>query len=105
MTGAASRVPPTATAFAHRARHYDFLILSQWDDPADTTRNVEWTRTYFDSMAPFLEQGVYANNLTAEEGIDRVRSAYGPNYERLASLKSKYDLGNLFKLNHNVPPP
>jgi FAD/FMN-containing dehydrogenase len=104
MTGVASRVPATATAFPHRDRHYDFLILSQWDDPADTSRNTDWTRTLFDAMAPFLEQAVYANNLGNEEGVDRVRSAYGPNYARLAELKSKYDSGNLFRLNHNVAP-
>jgi FAD/FMN-containing dehydrogenase len=33
ITGAASRVPPAATAFAHSARQYDFLILSQWERP------------------------------------------------------------------------
>lgn len=104
MTGAASRVPPTATAFPHRDRHYDFLVLSQWDDPADTGRNTEWTRALFDAMGPYLEAGVYANNLGGEEGVDRVRAAYGPNFARLSALKSTYDSGNLFRLNHNVPP-
>jgi hypothetical protein len=33
MTGVASRMDPRATAFAHRDRQYDFLILSQWLDP------------------------------------------------------------------------
>jgi hypothetical protein len=104
MSGVASRVPPTATAFPHRDRHYDFLILSQWEDPADTSRNTDWTRTLFDSMTPFLEQGVYANNLGGEESDDRVKSAYGPNYARLAALKARYDSGNLFRLNHNIAP-
>src|SRR5262249_13351033 len=104
MTGAASRVPPTATAFPHRDRHYDFLILSQWENPADTDRTTERTRRLFDAMTPFLEPGVYANNLGGEEGVDRVKSAYGPNYERLAALKQEFDPGNLFRLNHNIAP-
>jgi hypothetical protein len=103
MTGAASRVDRAATAFAHRARQYDFLILSQWDDPADSPRNIAWTRSLFEAMGPFLERGVYVNDL-GEEGEDRVRAAYGGNYERLTVVKAKYDPTNLCRLNHNVRP-
>ena len=104
MHGAASRVDPTATAFPHRDEHYDFLILSQWADPAESERNVEWTRSLFEAMDPFFEEGVYVNNL-GDEGEDRVRAAYGANYERLLDLKGKYDPTNLFRLNQNIPPP
>jgi FAD/FMN-containing dehydrogenase len=103
MGGVASRVAPNATAFAHRARHYDLLMLSQWEDPADTERNVAWTRACFAAMEPFLEGGVYANNL-GDEGQDRVRAAYGANYDRLAALKTRYDPTNLFRVNQNVKP-
>jgi hypothetical protein len=103
MCGAASRVDPAATAFAHRARQYDLNILSQWTDPVDTPRNVAWTRAFFAAMEPFLERAVYANNL-GDEGDDRVRAAYGANYDRLAVLKAAYDPANLFRLNQNVKP-
>lgn len=103
MCGAASRVDPTATAFAHRARQYDLNILSQWADPADAPRNVAWTRGFFAAMEPFLERAVYANNL-GDEGGDRVRAAYGANYDRLAALKAGYDPANLFRFNQNVKP-
>ena len=33
-----------------------------------------------------------------------VRAAYGPNYDRLAALKSKYDTTNFFRLNQNIKP-
>ena len=39
ITGAASRIAPAATAFAHRGRLYNFLILSQWDDPSHSPGN------------------------------------------------------------------
>jgi FAD/FMN-containing dehydrogenase len=102
ITGAASRVPATATAFAHRARQYDFLILSQWDDPADSPANMRWTRELFDAMSPHFH-GVYVNNL-GEEGSNRVQDAYGVNYDRLASVKATYDPDNLFRLNQNIQP-
>jgi FAD/FMN-containing dehydrogenase len=103
VCGAASRVPPAATAFPHRGQLYDFLILSQWDDAADSADNISWTQRLFEAMQPFLESAVYANNL-GEEGTDRVRAAYGPNYSRLAAIKAQYDPANVFRLNHNINP-
>jgi FAD/FMN-containing dehydrogenase len=103
MCGVASRVDSTVTAFAHRARQYDMLILSQWDDPEETPRNIAWTRSLFEAMEPFLARAVYSNNL-GDEGEARIRSAFGSNYERLAMLKAKYDPTNLFHLNQNIKP-
>jgi FAD/FMN-containing dehydrogenase len=103
MHGAASRVDPAATAFPHRDEHYDFMILSQWSDPADSERNIQWTREFFEAMQPFLERGAYVN-LMGEEGEEAVKEAYASNYERLAALKSKYDPTNFFSLNHNIKP-
>ena len=104
MTGVASRVDPAATAFAHRAEQYDFLILSQWDDPADSPDNTAWTRALFEAMQPFLEPSVYMNNL-GDEGPTRVRAAYGTNYDRLAQVKATYDPDNLFRFNPTSSPP
>jgi hypothetical protein len=103
MHGAASRVDPAATAFPHRDEHYDLIILSQWADPTDSAKNIEWTRAFFDAMQPFFERGVYVNNL-GEEGEDRVKAAYGANYDRLLSLKNKYDPTNHFRFNQNIEP-
>ena len=103
MHGVASRVAPSATAFAHRGEQYDFLILSQWSDPADTESNLEWTEALFEAMQPHMEGSVYVNNL-CEEGQGRVRAAYGDNYARLTALKTSYDPDNLFRVNQNVKP-
>ena len=39
-----------------------------------------------------------------EKETDRVKMAYGPNYERLAQIKRKYDPDNLFRSNQNILP-
>jgi hypothetical protein len=103
MHGAASRVQWSETAFPHRHRQYDFLILSQAADLDTLAENVIWTRALFEAMQPFLQRAVYANNL-GQEGDVRVKAAYGANYDRLATVKSKYDPTNLFRQNHNVRP-
>jgi FAD/FMN-containing dehydrogenase len=47
---------------------------------------------------------VYVNFMPEDEAA-RVRpGAYGPNYERLARVKAKYDPDNLFRMNQNVAP-
>jgi FAD/FMN-containing dehydrogenase len=99
----ASRVAPSATAFPHRAEQYDFLILSQWSEAADSDRNVQWTRALFEAMQPHLEESVYVNNL-GDEGPERVLAAYGENYPRLAAMKRTYDPDNLFRANQNIDP-
>jgi hypothetical protein len=52
-------------------------------------------------VRPFSVGGVYVNYLS-QEGQDRVREAYGPNYERLVALKNKYDPTNFFRVNQNI---
>jgi FAD/FMN-containing dehydrogenase len=103
LRGAASRIPVEATAFPHRAEQYDFLVLAQWATPAESPRHIAWARESFAAMQPHLENAVYVNNLGSEDG-DRVRAAYGPNHERLAELKRRYDPANVFRLNQNVAP-
>jgi FAD/FMN-containing dehydrogenase len=33
-----------------------------------------------------------------------MRDTYGPNYDRMVALKTKFDPANLFRLNANVAP-
>jgi FAD/FMN-containing dehydrogenase len=101
--GAVTRVGVAETAVPHRERGFNILITSVWTDAADTERNIEWTRRLFDDLRPFLASGRYANYLSEDDG-DAARAAFGPNYERLAAVKRRYDPGNLLHRNLNVPP-
>ena len=103
MHGAATRVRPEDTAFAHREAHYVLLIVTSWTDAAESERHVRWVRECWDAMQPFTAGTVYVNYL-GEEGEDRVRAAYGPNYDRLVALKTQYDPTNFFRLNQNITP-
>ncbi len=43
-------------------------------------------------------------NFLTQEEQDRVRLAYGSNYDRLVQRKKKYDPNNFFRLNQNIKP-
>jgi FAD/FMN-containing dehydrogenase len=101
--GAISRIAPTATAYTNRGAAYDSFPVSIWTDPAADEANIAWARDMYAALRPFAMDGVYVNNL-GDEGHERVKAAYGQNYERLAMLKRKYDPDNLFRLNQNVRP-
>ena len=103
MGGAVARVPSDATAFEHRQAAFSLLILSGWDDPADSDVNVAWTRDVWERTRPLSSSGVYVNYL-GTEGDQRVRDAYGVNHARLREVKRKYDPDNFFRLNQNVEP-
>jgi FAD/FMN-containing dehydrogenase len=105
--GAVSRAAPDATAFSHRSALYNLIIVSQWDDSAQDQANIAWARELWAAMQPFQIDAVYVNYLddARDEGEARVRAAYGAaRYDRLVTLKRKYDPTNLFRVNHNINP-
>ena len=100
--GAVTRVGVSDTAFPHRSASWDFDAIAQWIDPEQADAGVTWARDLWDEIAPHAS-GVYVNHLDADDK-SRVAAAYGPNYERLVSLKQKYDPDNFFRLNNNIAP-
>lgn len=103
MHGAAARMAPTATAFAHRRETYNFSVLAIWREERETEANLRWLESFWKAMQPHLSRAVYVNYL-GQEGTDRVREAYGPNYAQLVELKKKYDPENFFRYNQNIRP-
>jgi FAD/FMN-containing dehydrogenase len=101
--GATARPAPTSSAYAHRDAKFVMNVHGRWEDSAEDKRCIGWARDFFHASAPFASSGVYVNFLTADEA-DRVRSAYGSSYDRLAQVKRKYDPDNLFRMNQNIEP-
>jgi FAD/FMN-containing dehydrogenase len=103
--GAMRRVGIQDTAFAGRQAPYLFSVDAIWDDPRDAERVIAWARKAVASMQQYSSGGTYVNFAGfGEEGEKQVRSAYGPNYERLVALKNRYDATNLFRMNQNIQP-
>ena len=102
--GAYAHAASADSAYPHRDMRFDFEVLSSWADADETDANVRWTRELFAAVEPHLGRGVYVNGLDQDDGQERARRAYGANYDRLASLKGRYDPTNLFRQNTNIPP-
>jgi FAD/FMN-containing dehydrogenase len=103
--GAVLRVPVDATAVPHREPAFNVLFASIWAEPAATDENIAWARESFAALEPFRSGLRYVNYMGVDDLDDEAaRACYGPNYERLATVKAKYDPGNLFRLNQNIRP-
>lgn len=102
--GAVTRVGVADTAIQHREPGYDLVMASVWPDPSRTDANVSWTREAYAALEPFFVNRRYVNYLSEDDLGQAARAAYGPNFDRLAQLKAKYDPENVFHLNLNVPP-
>lgn len=103
MKGAVTRVAPDKTPFPYRQNQWYFDITPQWTDPAEAYTQIAWTRSFWAEVEPYT-RGTNINWLAEDDGNDRVKLAYGPNYKRLAQLKHKYDPTNFFRLNNNILP-
>jgi FAD/FMN-containing dehydrogenase len=103
LGGAVSRVAEDATAFNGRSHGHTININSTTEFEEGFEEGREWSRGFWEELKPY-HQGFYVNFMM-EEGEERVRQAYGAaKFDRLATLKAKYDPENVFSLNQNIKP-
>jgi FAD/FMN-containing dehydrogenase len=101
--GQTMRVKPDATAYPHRDTLFAVNVHGRWETAGEDAAGIAWARDFFEKTKQYATGGVYVNFLTADEGA-RLHSAYGTNYERLATIKKKYDPSNMFRNNFNITP-
>ena len=104
--GATAAVDPTATAFGDRSMPWMVSIDSIWDTADQDAENIAWTRAFWNRLGPYSDRGrVYLNFAGHGEDNDELtRRTFGPNYERLAAIKRRYDPTNMFRFNQNIRP-
>ena len=103
LGGAMARVPPDATAFAHRSSPIMASAVAIYGRPEERSVHEDWVAGL---AAELMREGAGAYvGFIGDEGEERVRVAYpGRTWDRLAAIKGRYDPDNLFRLNQNVPP-
>ncbi|HTX00750.1 MAG TPA: FAD-binding oxidoreductase [Acidimicrobiales bacterium] len=103
VDGAVHDVAANATAWTHRDVTFSEVIVGVDPDRAKMPEARQWASDYWAAIHPTSAGAAYSNFLM-DEGEDRIRATYGPNYERLRDVKAAYDPANVFRSNQNVPP-
>jgi hypothetical protein len=103
VNGVAGRVDKDATAWSYRDATWSMVMVGVDADPAKKAAITSWTKNYWQALRPYSAGGGYVNFMM-EEGDERVQSTYRGHFDRLATIKAKYDPDNLFRVNQNIAP-
>ena len=103
INGAASKVGKNDTAWAYRDANWAMIIAGIDPDPANKDIITNWAKEYWKALHPYSAGGAYVNFMM-DEGQDRVKASYKDNYDKLVTVKNKYDPDNLFRVNQNIVP-
>jgi hypothetical protein len=104
IDGAVHRVAKDATSWRVRSARWSMVIAGVDSDPKKAQSLKTWGRAYWEAVQPFNLAGGYVNFMMDDEVDGRVQASYAENYDRLTSIKAKYDSQNLFRVNQNIPP-
>lgn len=102
--GAQDRLAEDDTAFPDRHADHFLNIITRWQPGDQGQPHIDWARETFAATSAWHSGGIYTNFLAYDDD-SRVRDAYrNGKYERLATLKAKYDPDNVFNSNPNILP-
>lgn len=102
LGGAMARIPPDATAFAHRSKPMLVNVAAFYQGDADREKRRAWVKDFKNALQP--DDAAYVGFLT-DDGEARIRATYpGATWDRLRRVKATYDPTNLFRLNQNISP-
>ena len=105
LHGAPKDVDPGTSALSYRSAAFNVSAMATWQDSALDAEHIAWSRETAAAIQPWAVSGGYANYMQADEPIERVRAAFGEEaFDRLQTLKRRYDPGNVLRRNQNIPP-
>ena len=104
IDGKVHEVASDATAWVNRGIRWAQVIVGVDPEPKNAEVITDWCKNYYDELKPYaVNTGAYVNFMM-DEGQERIKASYKDNYERLVSIKTKYDPENFFHINQNVKP-
>jgi FAD/FMN-containing dehydrogenase len=96
---------PTGAVGFRRAA-FNVSAMATWQDPGFDAEQIDWVRETAAAIEPWsFSGGGYVNYMQADEPIERVRATFGAEtFDRLQTLKRRYDPHNILRRNQNIPP-
>ena len=91
--GAATRVPPSQTAFVYREEHLVVEIIGCWRT-GNGARERAWVDAAGRALDPWALPGGWANVMGSDD--ERAEAAFGANTERLREIKRRWDPDHVF---------
>ena len=106
LGGALSREPAVPNAVGHRDGAVTIYLTAYPHPTGPSTADTSAEQALLDDLAPWTEGGALVNFLAGPHVTPAdVRAAYEPDrYARLVATKTTWDPGNMFRINHNIPP-
>jgi FAD/FMN-containing dehydrogenase len=105
LHGAPKDADPALGPIAFRQAAFNISAMAVWANAGDDEQHIAWTRDTAAALEPWSLGGGYANYMQADEPLERVRAAFGDDaFERLQTLKQRYDPNNVLRRNQNIPP-
>jgi FAD/FMN-containing dehydrogenase len=97
--GAIGRVATDATAFAHRYATNGPAVIAAWNPDVDPQPHIQYVRDYWSDIERFTH-GFYMN-MIGDESTSTINKNYEQNFDRLRTIKNKYDPTNLFQVSEH----
>ena len=106
LGGALARQPDDAMAFNCRNAHFYLDVQAMAPSSDQLGEGKRSIATLMQALHPDMMEETLINFLGAGNvGPYLTRAAYSPeNYQRLRTLKDRYDAKDVFRFNHNIPP-
>jgi hypothetical protein len=104
--GAYNRRPADASAFVHRDQLFQLkhaVVVSPEAPPATQAAAHRAATRSWASVHPW-GSGRAFQNFADPDLEDWAAAYYGPNYDRLVQVKTRYDPSNLFQFQQSIPP-
>ena len=99
--GAAARVGPGHSPMPRLPGLLTIYVLTSWRRAEQAAPAMQWIDRTVERLRPHARP-TYLNYLT-DEAPAAVRAAYGPSFERLRSVKRRYDPANVFRRGRAIP--